>query len=52
MKEIFLALDQQRVTKDAIENLGPPSQIRGEQLMRERLAQRDAERIRQTQGGQ
>jgi len=36
MREIFVVLEQQRVSRDAIENLGPPSQEKFQQLMKDR----------------
>jgi len=48
MKEIFTVLEQQRVTRDYIDNMGPPSEERYEQLMLERQAKKDA----QHKGGQ
>lgn len=43
MKEIYIAIEQQRVTRDYVDNMGPPTQDRLENILREREAKREAE---------
>lgn len=47
MRELFVVLEQQRVSRDAVENLGPPSQEKLENLMRERSV--DYKQVKQNQ---
>ena len=47
MKELFAVLEQQRVSRDAIENLGPPTMERFKQLTAGRYAEQEAEKERE-----
>ena len=49
MREIFLVLEQQRVSRDAIENLGPPSEERHMQALRKQeQEERQQKKINET----
>lgn len=37
MRELFVAIEQQRVSRDAIENLGAPSDEKFNKIMQERI---------------
>lgn len=43
MKELFVVLEQQRVTRDYIDNVGPPSEEKLKAIMLERQAKRDSQ---------
>lgn len=46
LRELFVVLEQQRVSKDAYDNLGKPSADRGEALIAARKAEQEAQRNR------
>lgn len=46
MRELFVAIEQQRVSRDAIENLGPPSEEKFQQIMKERSIQTEQSKNR------
>jgi hypothetical protein len=50
LKEIFLVLEQQRLTEDAVQNLGKPTAEKEEALIRGRIEEQEAYRLRTTNG--
>ena len=47
MKELFAVLEQQRVSRDAVENLGPPTLERYKQITAGRYAEQEAVKERE-----
>jgi hypothetical protein len=48
LKECFLVLEQQRVSQDAVENLGKPTPEKEEALIRQRYVEQEEQRNRIT----
>ena len=44
MRELFAVLEQQRVSRDAIQNLGPPTVERHKQLLAQRHSEQEAKK--------
>lgn len=47
MRELFAILEQQRVSNDAVENLGKPSEEKRLNILRDRYAKQEAKKAQQ-----
>lgn len=46
MRELFAVIEQQRVSHDAVENLGKPSEDKRVNMLRDRFARQEAKKTR------